>query len=416
MSDHQNSHSQRTQAVIPILMPDFGNSMEEGTILKWKVSEGDSISVGQVLCEVETDKAVMDFESPEAGRLARIVVPANQGVLVRQPIAYVAESAEQLEAFLANTRSAAAPLDRTPTPPPATMASSKLVALLSTATPASLARSASHRKVSPAARMLAAERGIDVSVLPPGSGPGGRILSTDVPKPNNAIMVSNSQDNATNSAKPMSKVHRTISKRLRTAHQTVPHLTMRMTIDADPLYAFHHAQKQSIDCTLNDILMSVCGQTLVEHPALRSQVEGDRILELPTSNIGIAVALDERIVVPVILCVERLSLALLAIESKRLISNSQTGVVENVGRGVLTISNLGVFGIDEFTAIITPPETAVLGVGAVREQAIVRDGNIQPGRVMTLTFSADHRVVNGAEAARFLATLKQGLENPKVGT
>ena len=345
MSANEKNREQPAHAVIPILMPDFGNNMEEGTILDWKVHEGDSISIGQVLCEVETDKAVMDFESPHAGRLARIVIPANESVLVRQPIAYIAESEQQLEEFLATQASAEPSETATFAIEPATSTPTKLEASLDSPTLVPLDRPTSRRKVSPAARMLAAERGINVNSLAAGSGPGGRILSTDLPTQSPVIPVDAEDD--------------TIGMRSLTVKQTVPQLSLRVTIDADPLMTLYRQQRTATDFSLTDIIMSACEHALLKHPALHSRVDGDSIREF------------------------------------------------------FTVSNLGAYGIDDFTAIIRPPEAAILAVGAVRDQVIVRDGNIQPGRVLTLTLSVDDQVVDSLTAARFLATLQELLENPE---
>jgi pyruvate dehydrogenase E2 component (dihydrolipoamide acetyltransferase) len=207
-------------------------------------------------------------------------------------------------------------------------------------------------------------------------------------------------------------MRRAIARSLQASKQSIPHFYMRMTMNAAPLMEFYRAQKTQYPCTLNDLLVLACARAMREFPAFRSRIEGEELVEFPFSNIGIAVGMDDGLRVPVITGAERLTLRQLAAESRRVIEAAHQGKVAAMGQGLLTISNLGMFGVEEFSAIINPPEAAILAVGALRETVIVSDGAIKAGRVMTVTLSADHRIIDGLLAARFLARLKETLESP----
>ena len=430
-----------TNKVTPILMPELGNTMEEGTIVAWKKEVGSQIEAGEILCEIETDKAVTEYECPHAGRLARIVAEVGEFVGVREPIAYLAASDAELDEFLAE--SPATPAQKTasagqPIGPPASFPDPSTVqdpisnvdvgaGPDKTFIPA-LPKTSNRVAVSPAAKMLAAERGIDLSTIRHGSGPHGRIISADVTalptkggqttgratptwrQTSAATSQAQSRPAGNVTRNPMSKMRSAIAGRLQESKQTVPHFYMRLTIDADALYSVYQSQKKAIGCSLNDLLVWACGQVLDEYPDLRSRVAGNEILEYADANIGIAVDVPGGLVVPVITAVQKRSVQELATESKRVITLAKTGKVENVGQGVFTISNLGMLGVEEFSAIINPPEAAILAIGALRDGIVNRGGAAVPCKQMTMTLSADHRVVDGATAARFLRRLKELLE------
>ena len=396
--------------VTPILMPQAGNSMEEGTIVSWKVTEGDQIEVDQIICEIETDKATIDFESPEAGRLARIVAHEDDTVLIKQPIAFLADSDTDVDAYLAAQGTVAAGVAA---PSSGATAGSSAPALPDTAAYVSSGPSpvtAEGRiKASPAARKIARERGMDLASLGAGSGPGGRLLSSDIARAKVAAVAS-SDGKAVR--QPMSKMRRAIGVNLQRSKQTIPHFYVRLTIDAAPLFAYYREQKPRTNCTVNDCVVLAIGRAMAEFPGVRSQIDGDEIIQFPHANIGIAVGVDDGLVVPVVRSVDTLSLSQLAVEAKRVVENARNGKLENIGQGNFTVSNLGMFGVEEFSAIINPPESGILAVSAVRETVIVENGTMRPGRVMTMTLSADHRVIDGLLGAKFLGRLKVILENP----
>ena len=397
--------------VIPILMPEAGNTMEEGSVLAWRVQVGAQVVVGEILCEIETDKATIEYESPAAGRLAKIVAAEGDIVAVKQPIAYFAESDAELSDYLAaagggDTNDSAEPsgavANQSTVTPAAVLSNPTASPPLTFATDRGLAFPAS-----PAVRRLARERGFDLTSFGKGSGPGGRILTTDLDR---LAALPAAASSASTTRQPLSKMRRRIGERLVSAKQSIPHFYVRTTVIADDLWQVFQQMKGD-GCTLNDLVMLACGKTLLRFPGFRSRIEGDEIVEETGVHIGMAVGLDEGLVVPVVRDVQQMSLVQLSVATRQIVDNARRGTVANMGTGVFTISNLGMYGVEEFSAIINPPEAGILAVGAVREEVIVENGAMRPGRVMTLTLSADHRVVDGVMAAQFMADLKRGLES-----
>jgi pyruvate dehydrogenase E2 component (dihydrolipoamide acetyltransferase) len=383
--------------VIPILMPKAGQSMEEGVLLKWHVKPGAVVKKGDVIFEIETDKATMDVESPESGRLARIVLEEGQALAVLQPVAYLADNDADVDAFVA-AGGWPKQVEFRPSPVAEQVAPSRQ----STASAATVS-DGGRVKASPAARRIAQERGVDLSGVAAGTGPGGRILSGDVP----------ASAARSEKRKRMSQMRKAIARGLSLSKQTIPHFYVRLTIDAAPLLAFYQAQKALYPCSINDVIVQACARLLRDYPAFRSRIDGDELIETPSSNIGIAVGMDDGLVVPVVVGAEQLSLKQIAAETKRLATSARNGKIEGSGQGSFTITNLGMFGTEEFAAIINPPEAAILAVGAARDAVIVKNGALTAGKTMTMTLSADHRVVDGMLAAKFLQGLKDLLENPQ---
>ncbi len=397
--------------VTPILMPQAGNTMEEGIIVSWKVKPGDRIQVGQVICEIETDKATIEYESPDAGRLARIVAQEQDAVPIKEPIAFLADNDADVDAYLAAGG---------PAPAGTAAPAAGAVAALAAQTPDAAAATRASRgpapvtaegriKASPAARAVASQRGIDLAAIGVGSGPGGRILSSDVEQAKVAAAAPTAGQAL---RRPMTKMRRAIGLNLQRSKQTIPHFYLRLTINAEPLFAYYREHKPQTNCTLNDVVVLAVGRAMAECPGVRSQIQGDEIVEHPHANIGIAVGVEDGLVVPVVKSVDSMTLAQLSAEAKRVVENARNGKLENIGLGNFTITNLGMFGVEEFSAIINPPESAILALGTVRETVIVQNGAMRPGRVMTMTLSADHRIVDGLLGAKFLGRLKEILENP----
>ena len=401
--------------VIPILMPKAGQSVEEGIIVKWHAKPGATIRKGEVIFEIETDKATIEVEATDAGRLARIVVPEGASSTVLQPVAYLADDDADVDAFIA--ASSASPA--TPAAPAA--ASPEGAEKPSTELSAPAASADTGRvKASPAARKIARERRVDLATVARGSGPGGRILSTDIPaagaaaRPAVAVSAPVAQGELPAGAvrKRMSGMRKAIARNLTLSKTTIPHWYLSARINAAPMMALYKSQKAKVGCSVNDVIVMACARAIMEFPAMHSRVDGDTIIEFPGANIGIAVGMDGGLVVPVVMNADQLTLANLAAETKRLANQARAGKIENIGQGIFTISNLGMFGVDEFVAIINPPEAAILAVGAVREDAIVKDGAIRVGQTLNLTLSADHRLIDGTLGAQFMARLRALLENP----
>ena len=390
-----------TGQVIPILMPQAGQSMEEGTVLEWKVAEGDSISEGQVILEIETDKANMDVEAVDSGRLAKIVAQAGAIVEVKVPIAYLADNDADVEAFIAGQGLAPeAPADPSPSV-------TRDEAPVTVAKTASSVRSSGRVKASPAARKLAAQKNIDLNRVSQGSGPGGRVLTTDLASVEAAPVSSLGGQ--------LSKMRRAIARNLLFSKQTIPHFYAKATIEAQRLYdTYGRVKSGQFQCTINDFVVAACARSVREFEPFRGQFQADETIKvLPDCNIGLAVGTDEGLTVPVVLHADRLTLDALAAEIRDIVEGARRGKMANVGQGVFTITNLGMFGVESFQAIINPPESAILAVGALREDVKVENGAIKPTRLMALTLSVDHRVIDGVVAARFLARVRELLEAPE---
>ena len=252
-------------------------------------------------------------------------------------------------------------------------------------------------------------RGIDPDRVI-GTGPNRRIVEADV------LRAENSSAGARPAGEirlPLGATRRTIARRLAISKQTIPHFYVRQSIDAGPLAAYYAECKARFPCSLNDIIVKAAALAVREFPAFRRRLDGDDLIEMPDSHIGLAVGLDDGLVVPAVLDADRLGLRELAVETRRVAESARDRKIENAGRAVFTVSNLGMFGIEEFTAIINPPEAAILAVGALRDEALVRDGALRLGRALTLTVSCDHRIIDGVCAAKFIGRLKQILEAPE---
>jgi pyruvate dehydrogenase E2 component (dihydrolipoamide acetyltransferase) len=368
----------------------------------------------------------MEVEATDSGRLSRIIVPEGGSIAVLQPVAYLADNDADVDA-LVDASSPSTGIPGKARGGGSGDGNATLNAQRSTlnAQPQSVAVAESGRlKASPAARKVAAERAVDLAAIAHGSGPGGRILSTDVPMSAPAIRPAATAPAAAHSPatsgetppgatrRKMSQMRKIIARNLTVSKTTIPHFYVKGSVNAGALMSFYKSQKAKYPVSLNDVVVMACAKTLMEFPAFRSRIDGDSILEFPNANIGMAVSLDEGLVVPVIMNAEKLSLEQTGGETKRLANLARTGKIENSGLGVFTISNMGMFGVEEFTAIINPPEAAILAVGAVREDVIVKDGAIRPGQVMNLMLSVDHRVIDGTMGAQFMARLKALLENP----
>ena len=406
--------------VLPVVMPKAGNTMEEGTIIKWCVKEGDRVNEGDVIFEVETDKAAVEVEALDSGRLARIVAGEGDTVEVLLPIAYLAENDADVDAYLAaEGSSAGAAKDESAGAPPAEVQTSEPVAAPVAVKNTTTATSETGRiKASPAARKLAKQRGIDLDAIGAGSGPGGRIVSADVPTNAPAAPTPPAPIPPIPAGEPvrrkMSAMRKAIARNLLASKQNIPHFYIELTVDADEMMKFYRDQKAKYPCTVNDVIVLGCAKAMAEFPAFRSRIDGKEFVEYPTANIGIAVGMDDGLVVPVLKAAERLNLQQTGAETRRLAEAARKGKIEGMGQGLLTITNLGMFGIERFLAIINPPEAAILAAGAVHEDVIVSDGAMKVGQVMTLMLSCDHRVIDGLAAAKFLGRLKELLENPQL--
>ena len=434
-----------------ILMPALSPTMEEGTLAKWLVKEGDVVKSGQILAEIETDKATMEFEAVDEGIVGRLLVAeGTAGVKVNTPIAVMLEEGEGLDAAPAPAKPAPAAAPAKPAPaaaPASAPAASAPVAAAPAANPASVSGTA-RVFASPLARRIAAEKGLDLSTVK-GSGPHGRIIKTDVegakaavaapvaaitPAPSvPTIPAAMPQGMSTDTVRkmfadrvyseiPLDGMRKTIAARLTEAKQTIPHFYLRRDVKLDALMSFRETLNaqlaaRGIKLSINDFIIKACAIALQAVPAANSVWAGDRLLRLKPSDVAVAVAIEGGLFTPVLRDADAKSITALSAEMKDLAARAKTRKLapHEYQGGSFAISNLGMMGIDSFDAVINPPHGSILAVGAgVKKPVVMKDGAIGVATVMSLTLSVDHRVIDGALGAEFLKAITENLENPMV--
>jgi len=454
-----------------LLMPALSPTMESGVIGSWRKKVGDKVEAGEVLAEIETDKAVMEWELADEGYLRELLVQTGQELKVGTPIAVLTDTAgEDYKAALAQAQSAAAApapaaapesgrraegpaAGRSTAAPPAAPAAptppvARVIAMpqaapraapASMAAPAAAASAAGARtlepssgsaervKISPYGRKLAEQARVEWRSLS-GSGPGGRIVARDVQAaaaaggaaPARAAAPAPALEAAPSAAfedLPLSMMRKSIAKRLTESKQTVPHFQSRRKVRMERLLQAREGLKRDfpdLKITVNDLLIKACATALTQHPAVNSQFLGDRIRRFRDVDIAIAVGTDDGLVTPVIHAAHAKGLRALSAEMKVLADKARERKLrpEEYQGGTFTISNLGMFGVTEFNAIINPPQACILAVSATVQEPVVEDGSLSIGRTMNLTLSSDHRAVDGITAAKFLDTLVKLIENP----
>ena len=403
-----------------IVMPKLGLTMESGVISAWLVEEGQEVQKGQALLEIATDKVTMEVEAQADGILRKIMVSAGQEVPVSTTIGVIAAADEDIGSFVA-----AAPSDPAPSPPAsAPAAAPPPTPAPPTPTPQAptlAADSAGRRphKTSPKARKIAAEHGLDL-VGVNGSGPGGRIVSADVlalvEQARSAPAIAPAPAPVAEGRIELSRAEQVAAERLTASYQQIPHIHLSMDVSAVWLQQFRTGyQLEGKKISFNDLIVKATARTLSEFPRVNSLEDGGHFRYASQINVGVAVAAEQGLVVPVIRDAAEKTIEEIALEGTRLIDAARHGQLrpDDMMGGTFTISNLGMFGISRFTAIINPPQVAILAVGAI-ENRVVASGvdafAVRPQ--LTLTLAADHRVVDGALGARFLARLKEVLETP----
>ncbi len=423
-----------------ILMPALSPTMEEGTLAKWMVKEGDSVASGDIIAEIETDKATMEFEAVDEGTIGKIMIAeGTEGVKVNTPIAVLLEDGESADDI---SSSPSAPTE----PAPAPEAKSAEPAKVAAPAPAAPIKDGTRIFASPLARRIAADKGVDLAEIT-GSGPHGRIVKADVENAQpGAAKPAASAASAAPAAAPalasgpsaeavmktyadrpheevtLDGMRKTIAARLTEAKQSVPHFYLRRDIQLDALLKFRsqlnkQLEPRGIKLSVNDFIIKACALALQQVPDANAVWAGDRVLKLEKSDVAVAVAIEGGLFTPVILDSDTKSLSALSTEMKDLASRARDRKLaphEYVG-GSFAISNLGMFGIDNFDAIINPPHAAILAVGAGAKKPVVgEDGELTAATVMSVTLSVDHRVIDGALGADLLNAIKDNLESPMV--
>jgi len=388
-----------------VKLPRLGQGMEAGTITRWLKSEGETVEKGEPLFEVDTDKVTQEVEAEVGGTLLKIALAEGEAP-VGQTVAWIGEPGEEIKEEAApppsakETRepsSSETNLVREVTPPPST--------------------NGGRIKASPLARRIARERGIDLAALR-GTGPEGRIIAEDVekaqaaPAPRAPVPVGEVE------SIPLTSIRKTIARRLTAAWQA-PVFQLTLSADmtrANELVARSRELNPDVRVTVTDVLAKICAQALMRHRDVNVQYTEDALLRFPTANVGIAVAAPQGLVVPVVRGVERLSLAEVATARGEVVGRARDNklATQDLEDGTFTISNLGMFGVEQFVAVLNPPQAAILAVGATVDTPVVRGGAVVVKPMMTLTLTVDHRAVDGAEGADFLRTVKQFLEDPAL--
>jgi pyruvate dehydrogenase E2 component (dihydrolipoamide acetyltransferase) len=395
-----------------IRMPKMGDGMEEGTILRWMKAEGDHITEGEPIAEIETDKANVEVPAAETGKLVKIVVHEGGTVPVGAVIAHVGEVSVSAAPQLPSETNGTAHSE-TKRQPAASVPEAA----------AATAESAARVKATPLARKLAAGMGIDIRQVV-GTGPGGRIKESDVKAASAAAAAPGRSLAAALSSSPegteveVGRMRRAIARRTLQSTQGAPHFYVTMAIvmdDAMDLLALLNEGAET-RITVNDLIVKACAQALTVFPDVNvSWTPEDRIRRYSSVNIGVAVGTDDGLTIPVIPGCENKTLRRIAVEARALISKARAGqlVPAEMSGGTFSISNLGMLGVEEFTAIINPPEAAILAVGAITKEVAVDDeGEFYAEQRMRVTLSCDHRAVDGLLGAKFLAEVKRLLEHP----
>jgi pyruvate dehydrogenase E2 component (dihydrolipoamide acetyltransferase) len=428
---------------IELKMPALSPTMEEGTLAKWLVKEGDEVKSGDILAEIETDKATMEFEAVDEGTIAKILVAeGTDGVKVGAPIAILAGEGEDA------SEAAAPKADAPPPAPPKAPAAPKPDATPKAAKPAveapapqpapaapespPPARAEGERiKASPLARRLAEAHGIDLSTMK-GSGPGGRIVRADIDS-----MAGRAPSTAPTAAKPatapaapvssetpheavkLSNIRKTVARRLTESKQTIPHYYLTVDIQLDALLKLRSElnkglESRSVKLSVNDLLIKALAVALIEVPSANVSFAGDQMLKYSRADISVAVAIPDGLITPIIFGADTKSLSTISKEMTDLAARARDGKLQppEYQGGTASISNLGMFGIKQFDAVINPPQGMIMAVGAGEKRPYVVNDSLQIATVMSASGSFDHRAIDGAEGARLMQAFKRLVENP----
>ena len=419
---------------LEILMPALSPTMEEGTLAKWLVAEGDRVQSGDLLAEIETDKATMEFEAVDEGVIGKLLVAeGTANVKVNSAIAILLEEGDAADATVSPAQSAAAAA-------PLTHEASAVDAPATTAAPAAaISNDGTRIFASPLARRIAADQGLDLAKIT-GSGPKGRIVKADVsgapapasvsaPPPMAAAPAASLPSSASVEALyqgrsyktvPLDGMRRVIADRLTEAKQTIPHFYLRRDIQLDTLLKLRSEvnaglEARGVKLSVNDFIIKACAMALQSVPAANAVWAGDRVLQMEASDISVAVAIEGGLFTPVLQDADSKSLSKLAVEMKDLAARARSRKLapHEYQGGSFSISNLGMMGIDNFDAVINPPQGAILAVGAGKKRPVVsEDGTLSVATVMSVTMSVDHRVIDGALGAELLDAIVNNLEHP----
>ena len=389
-----------------VIMPSLGFDMKEGLLARWMKNEGDPVVKGQAIAEIETEKATVEIDAAVSGILVRIIVQAGETVPIGTLIGVIAEAGDEVTTVSAPLPSAPAPAPPAPVPEAREGGAAPLGARV---------------RVSPVARKKAEEAGLDLSRIK-GTGPGGRVVERDV----QAAIAAGSAPAppgvpagpAPGATVPLNRMRKTIARRMTESKATAPHFYITVEINMDDAMKMREQLNGLVPeadrISVNDLVVAAAARTLARIPALNASYREGNLEMHPQVNIGIAVALEDGLIPPVLRDADKKSLKRIAAESRALGERARTNKLrsDDLGGGTFTVSNLGMFDVDEFIAIINPPEAAILAVGAVTRRPVAVAGEVRIAPLMKTTLSVDHRVADGAQAGRFMQEFKKLLENP----
>ena len=417
---------------IVINMPRLSDTMTEGVVAKWHKQIGDSVNEGDLLAEIETDKATMEFEAfpGQEGKLLYIGTGEGESAPVDTVLAILGEDGEDIESLkgseapVVEEETPVAEMPAPSAPEPVVETPAPVAASTPAAAPVAIETDGSI-KASPLARKLAADKGVDLSMVK-GSGDHGRIVKRDIDSFNPAIHTSPQPGVASAPSvpagvesftdTPVSQMRKVIASRLSESKNTAPHFYVTMDIDMDNAIAARKAMNAGgeVKISFNDLVVKACALALKKHPVINSSWMGDFIRSNHHVHIGVAVAIEDGLLVPVLRHADQMPLAAISASVKDLAGKAKDKKLQPADweGNTFTISNLGMFGVEQFTAIVNPPDAGILAVGGIKQVPVVKDGQVVPGNVMKVTLSLDHRAADGASGAAFLQTVKGFLENP----
>lgn len=408
-----------------VYMPKLSDTMTEGVVATWNKNVGDTVKAGEVLAEIETDKATMEFESFYDGVLLHIGVETGKAAPVNSVLAIIGQAGEDISAALANAGSAApaaaveTPKTEAPSPAPVA-APAPAAAPAAVAAPIASNNNSGRVFASPLAKKLASEKGIDIHSVA-GTGESGRIVKRDVdhytpytPAERSFSAAPSGVESFTD--EPVSQMRKTIARRLAESKFTAPHFYLTMDINMDQAIASRKAlnSMDGVKVSFNDLVVKAVAMALKQNPGVNSAWMGDFIRRNQHVHIGVAVAVEDGLLVPVIRHADTKGLVQISSEVREFAQKAKDKKLQpsDWEGNTFTISNLGMFGIESFTAIVNPPDSCILAIGGIKEVPVVKNGQVVPGNVMKVTLSCDHRVVDGATGSAFLQTFKTYMENP----
>jgi len=398
-------------------LPKLSPTMEEGTLVAWTKKEGDEVDVDDLLAEVETDKATMEFRSFDRGVLLKILVPEGATLEPDVPVAIIGKAGENIDELLTQVEAASAAVSGSAAVPASEPASEPAPESAPVPVPAPVSP-AGRVLSSPLVRRLAREKSIDLGAVQ-GSGPQGRIIKRDIDSYAGAPATRISGERLPPRVVKASSMRRTIARRLTESMQIIPHYYLTVDVDIAPLSDARKAMNAELEAagrkvSLNDLIIKAAAVALRRVPEVNASWMGKEIHYHQVVDISVAVAVDEGLMTPVIRDADRKGVAQIADEVRELAGRARDKKLqpEEMTNGTFSISNLGMFGIEEFTAVINPPEGAILAVGTIRNEPVVEDSAIVPGRRMRFTMSCDHRIIDGATGAKFMAAFKRIVESP----